>query len=164
MLHSRQLIPPLTLRDPHGHETHAWDFKQTKNLVIAFVHADCALCERFVRSLTEHARDLEDKEAVVLLTFPRQPILPLSCSLPHGLIAGVDPSGRSAWTFLGEDASAPRTDGGLGVFVTDRYGEISARWLVADHTFPQVREILSALDSVEIACEECYVPHWPVEE
>ena len=164
MLHTRQLIPALTLRDPQGRETHAWDFKQTKNLVIAFLDADCALCSRFVRSLIEYAYALEEKEAVALLAFPREPILSLFCSLPHGFIAGVDPSGRSAQTFLGADPSPQGNCGQLGVFVTDRYGEISARWPVVAHNFPATKEILSALDSVEIACEECYVPHWPVEE
>lgn len=164
MLQARQLIPPLTLRDSQGHETHAWDFKQTKNLVIAFVHADCVLCERFVRSLAEHARELEDKEAVVLLPFPREPSPPLSCPLPHGFIAGIDPSGRSTKAFLGEEGSPPHAGSGLGVFVTDRYGEISARWPVMGHEFPTMHEILSAVDSVEIACEECYVPYWPIEE
>lgn len=163
MLHTRQLIPPLTLTDPQGHETQAWDFKQTKNLVIAFVHPDCALCERFVRSLIERARMLEEKEAVVLLAFTREPVSPLS-SWPAVFIAGVDPSGRSTKAFLGEEESTARAANGLGVFVTDRYGEISSRWPVVAHNFPTTKEILSALDSVEIACEECYVPHWPVEE
>lgn len=164
MLRTRQLIPPLTLRDLQGHETRAWDFKQKKNLVIAFLHMDCAACERFLRILIEHARELQGQEAVVLLALPQQPSSPLVATLPPGIIAGVDAGSRGARAFLDGGAQSAGAGGGLGLFVTDRYGEVSARWPVTEHQFPGIDEVLSALNSVQIACEECYVPHWPVEE
>ena len=70
MLHTRQLIPPLTLHAPDGRTLRAWDFKQKKNLVIAFLDADCISCEEFVRRLAARASDLREKEAVGTRRFP----------------------------------------------------------------------------------------------
>ena len=47
MLRTGRLIPPLTLRTPDGRVVRAWDFEQKKNLVIAFLDAECAPCEDF---------------------------------------------------------------------------------------------------------------------
>lgn len=61
MLHIRQLIPSLTLRDAHGSFIHAWDFKQKQNLVLAFLDVCCSLCGAFIRALANHAADLRKK-------------------------------------------------------------------------------------------------------
>ena len=66
MPHVRQLIPPLTLRTPRGRTVHAWDFKQKRNLVIAFLDVSCPTCEAFAQTLASHAADLREKEAVAL--------------------------------------------------------------------------------------------------
>lgn len=160
MLHTRQLIPALTLRDAHGRNIHAWDFKSKKNLVIAFLDADCAACRKFVSSLAEHAAELEEKDAMVLLAFPEDSSVAFD-GLPSSFICGATTSACGAQAFLGEDAPAKRE---CGVFVTDRYGEILGQWPVTSHGFPPVDRILSLLDLAEIRCEECGVPEWPVEE
>lgn len=164
MLHRRQLIPPLTLSDAQGRTIRAWDFKQSKNLVIAFLDADCAVCERCVGELIKHAAELGEKEAVALLAFPQEPTSSLTASLTPGLISGTDVGGHGARAFLGAEASPTQQLRLRGVFVTDRYGEVSSKWVFEGHEFPDVSEVLSALDLVEIACEECSVPHWPVDE
>lgn len=163
MLHTRQLIPPLTLTDAQGRAVRAWDFKQSKNLVIAFLDADCTVCDRLVGELAGHVAELEEKEAVVLLAFPRKPALSLTASLPPGFVAGVDIGGRGAQAFLGADASPGQQPRLRAVFVTDRYGEVSSKWIFEGHQFPAISAVLSALDLVEIACEECSVPDWPVD-
>lgn len=164
MLHRRQLVPPLALVDAHGRTVRAWDFKQTKNLVIAFLDGDCATCRQFVDELAKHAMEVGEKNAVVLMAFPEGPYPLHTSRLPPGFIAGIDIRGRSAQAFLGTELSFPQHLRLRGVFVTDRYGELSSNWILEGHQFPAISAVLSALDLVEIACEECSTPEWPVDE
>ncbi len=163
VLHVRQLIPPLTLRTPEGKTIRAWDFKQKSNLVIGFLDAECPLCQAFVQALSDHAAELREKEAIALLVFPEETCLRMNGPRPAEIVVGADRGNQAVQQFLGEvAASAQRRR--RGVFVTDRYGEVSARWVATQHEFPPVRDVLSAVNLVEIACEECFPPHWPVED
>ncbi len=163
MLDARQLIPPLTLHLPDGRTVRAWDYKQKKHLVIAFLDANCPSCGSFLRRLAEQGGDLRAKNAVALAVFLEPPSPGLTETLPTEVIVGSEMSGRAARAFLGPDALSSSGLGYCGVFVTDRYGELSARWLVAGHAFPAVGEILGSIDQLEIACEECSSPHWPID-
>ena len=40
VLRTREIIPPVTGRTADGAVVRAWDYKQKRNLVIAFLHAD----------------------------------------------------------------------------------------------------------------------------
>jgi peroxiredoxin len=164
MLHVRQLIPPLTLRKASGSVVRARDFKQKKNLVIAFLDDGCPLCEQFIRSLITHAAALNGMEAVAMLVFHEAPASSLTNELPPEIVAGVDVGTQGARLYFGEDGLSTRERHRRAIFVTDRYGEISALWTVAEHEFPAIEEILRALDSVEMACEECNPPEWPRDE
>jgi len=163
MLRLRQLIPPLTLRTSQGRTIRAEDFKQKKNLVIAFLDADCTLCGDFLSRLAARAADLREKEAVALVAFLEPPPLSVAGNLPQEITAGSDMPGRGARAFLGDDAFSARGLVRGGVFVTDRYGELFAQWPTARHDFPAVDEIIGSLNQVEIACEECSTPLWPAE-
>ncbi len=161
---TRQLIPPLTIHTSEGRTLQAWDFKQKKNLVIAFLHADCPACREFLAHLAAASRELADRESFALVVFLETPSRTLVEGLPTEVIAGTDVSGRSVRNFLGRDALSNRGLEQLGVFVTDRYGEVFAEWVVPDHNrLPGIAEIMSWLRQIEIACEECGVPHWPAE-
>jgi len=160
LLRNRQLVPPLTIHTPDGRTVRAWDYKQKKNLVIAFLDTDCGPCEEFLRALVANAAELRDKAAVALVVFLEQPARRVTDSLPPGIIVGADMPGNSARAFLGEDAFASRGFVRGGVFVTDRYGELFAQWTIERHKFPAIAEILAALDHVEIACDECSAPLW----
>lgn len=160
MLRNRQLVPPLTIHTPEGRTVRAWDYKQKKNLVIAFLDTDCAPCEEFLRALVDSAAALREKDAVALVVFLEQPARRMTDSLPPGIIIGSDMPGNSSRAFLGEDAFASRGFVRGGVFVTDRYGELFAQWAIERHKFPAIAEILSALDHVEMACDECSTPLW----
>ena len=160
MLRNRQLVPPLTIHTPDGRTVRAWDYKQKKNLVIAFLDTDCGPCEEFLRALVANAAELRDKAAVALIVFLEQPARRVTDSLPPGIIVGADMPGNSARAFLGDDAFASRGFVRGGVFVTDRYGELFAQWTIERHKFPAIAEILAALDHVEIACDECSAPLW----
>jgi hypothetical protein len=140
------------MRAAGGHIVRAWDFKQKKNLVIVFLDPNCAPCEEFLRQLAQRAQDLAAREAIALAVFLELPPLGFAESMPREVVVGVDVSGRSARAFLGEDAISPGSRGGRGVFVTDRYGELSAQWIVAQHEFPTVDEIFTTLHGIEIAC------------
>ena len=163
MLHNRQLIPPLTIHTPDGRTVQAWDYKQKKNLVVAFLDAHCAPCEEFLRLLASNSAVLRERDAVALLVFLEQPPRLLTDSLPAEVIIGADTPGRSARAFLGDDAFAAPGFVRGGVFVTDRYGELSAQWSIERHKFPALAEILGALDFVQMACDSCANPAWPAE-
>jgi AhpC/TSA family len=168
-LRTRQLIPPLTMRTAEGRVVHAWDFKQKKNLVIAFLDASCAPCEEFLAQIVQRASDVAAHNAVALVAFLEYPRSSFAESLPPNIIVGVDVSGRSARAFLGGDEPSRGSDApapgacapSRAVFVTDRYGELAALWLLAQaqHNFPTLEAILTALGGIEITCEEC-APHW----
>ena len=163
LLRNRQLVPPLTIHTPDGRTVRAWDYKQKKNLVIAFLDTDCAPCEEFLRALVASAAALREKEAIALIVFLEQPARRVTDSLPSGIIVGTDMPGNSARAFLGEDAFASRGFVRGGVFVTDRYGELFAQWAIDRHKFPAIAEIFAALDHVEMACDECSTPLWAAE-
>jgi hypothetical protein len=141
----------------------AWDYKQKKNLVIAFLDLDCAPCAEFLRMLASSAAAIREREAVALVLFLEQPSPQVTDSLPAGIIVGSDVPGSGARAFLGDDAFSARGFVRGGVFVTDRYGELSAQWPIERHKFPGIAEILSALDYVEMACDACATPLWQAE-
>jgi hypothetical protein len=160
----RQLIPPLTAHTPDGRTIRAWDFKQKKNLVIAFLHAGCARCEDFLKTLVAGAKDFAEQEAVALIVFAEAPSARLAEMLPPQILAAADMSGRSQRAFLGNDVFAPGGQTSLGVFVTDRFGELYAQWVArSEAELPGAGEILGWLGQIQVACEECGAPHWPAE-
>jgi peroxiredoxin len=163
MLRTRQLIPPLSLHTPDGRTIRAWDFKQKKNLVIAFLDTDCELCADFLRQFASRAADLRGKETVALAVFLAPPPAAVTDSLPKEIIAGCDMSGHSARAYLGDNAFSAHGLVRRGVFVADRYGELFAQWPLAAHKFPALEELFSSLDQIEMACEECSTPLWAAE-
>ena len=163
MLRIRQLIPPLSIHTPDGRTVRAWDYKQKKNLVIAFLDLDCAPCAEFLRSIAARVAELREREAVALVVFLEQASPQITDGLPAEIIVGSDMPGRAARAFLGEDAFSARGLVSGGVFVTDRYGELAAQWPIERHKFPEFAEILSALDYVQMACDACATPLWQAE-
>lgn len=149
------------MRTAEGGAVHAWDFKQKKCLVIAFLDANCPLCEEFFDQLTQHASSFAAHNAVTLVAFLDVPQRSVTDVVPPNVIVGVDVSGQSARAFLGDDAMASGSRSSRGVFVTDRYGELAGIWFVSQHEFPIMEAIRASLRGIEIACEECYMPHWP---
>ena len=163
MLRTHKLIPPLSIHTPDGRTARAWDYKQKKNLVIAFLDLECAPCAEFLRSLALRAAGLREKEAVALIVFPQQPSRQVTDSLPAEIIVGSDMPGRAAHEFLGDDAFSASGFVRSGVFVTDRYGELSAQWPIERHKFPEIAEIMRSLDYVQMACDSCATPLWQAE-
>jgi hypothetical protein len=152
MLRTRELIPPLSLHTPDGRTIRAWNFKQKKNLVIAFLDLDCALCADSLRQLAARAADLREREAIAFAVFLAPPPPALADSLPKEIIAGCDMAGHGARSYLGNDAFSANGLVRRGIFVTDRYGELCAQWPLTAHRFPALAEIFSSLDLIEMAC------------
>ncbi len=164
MLAKRAIIPALTAHTPAGQTVRAWDYKQKKNLVVAFVHVGCAGCTRFIASLARHAAELAECEAVALVVFPEPPPASLRENLPAQIVVAADVSGRSQRAYLGDDAFGPAGQELVGVFVADRYGELYAQWVSrGEEGLPGVAEVSDWLRQIQVACEECGVSHWPAE-
>lgn len=163
-LRLRYQIPALTLRTFDGGSVSAWDFKQKRNRMIAFLRADSPAAWNFVKQVVAHSADWKEKEAVGLIVFQEVPLTGLPGALPPEIIAGTDATGNSIVRYLGAEALGP---GGLqrqGVFVADRYGELYAKWIVEkDDALPAISEILKALEQIEISCEECQPSTWALE-
>lgn len=140
---------------PDGRTLRAWDFKQKKYLVIAFLDSECEACAGFLGRLAAHAPKLRERNAVALVAFLEAPPPVLAEGLPAEIFAGADYSGRSARAFLGRDALSSSGLHRRGVFAADRYGELFTQWILGDHEFPPIGGILAGLAEMEIACEEC---------
>src|ERR1700687_3587075 len=149
---TRQLTPPVTARTAEGRIVRAWDYKQKRNLVIAFLHSDCPRCVEWLAQLAARAAALSEREAVVLAVYAEAP--PRTAEmLAAPLIAAADATGHSQRGFLGREAFGPAGLDRVGVFVADRYGELYAQWVAADAgALPAPSEILSTPWQVQVAC------------
>jgi hypothetical protein len=163
-LRTAQLIPPLTLHLPDGRTVRAWDFKQKKNLVIAFLDTECKSCETYLHRLIEVAPAFREREAVVLIAYLEPPPLLQSPSSPPEIIAGADVSGQAVRLYLGKEALSTKGLESRGVFLTDLYGALFQEWRSPGHVFPSPDELLAGLDQALITCDGCGTPEWTLDE
>jgi peroxiredoxin len=161
MLPLRQLIPPLTARTPVGETVRAWDYKQKKSLLIAFLHAECPLCQALAERLASRRGELIEHDSVALLVSLGAPRWGVSAT-PQ-LVLALDTNGRAARQYLGEDALGSAGLAQVGIFVADRYGELFAQWQAREaDKLPPVLEVFKWLAYTQIVCEECNTPQWPL--
>ncbi len=159
MLRLRQLIPPLTARGGNGQTIRAWDYKQKTNLLIAFLHGECPVCESFAGRVASKSSELAESEAVALLIAVNQPRWSLGPK--PGVVTACDTTGRAARDYLGPDALGTAGLSRVGVFVADRYGELFAQWGAREADgLPPVAEVFKWLRYTQIVCEECTIPLW----
>jgi len=146
------MIPPLTLHSTNGRTIRAWDFKQKKNLIIAFLHSDCRDCEAFLRNLSAANSLWKANDAVILAATLAQPSRNLSDAQTDSIIVGIDPTARAAIAYIGKDSPGATDLLKLGVFAADRYSELIARWdIPANHNFPEAAAIASILEQTDLA-------------
>jgi peroxiredoxin len=151
MLTLRQIIPPLTAQTAAGEIVRAWDYKQKKSLLIAFLHADCVRCKEFLAAVALHAPDLTELESVALVVFLGEP--PQGVPAPPPVVLASETNGRAAREYLGADAFGPLGLSRVGLFVTDRYGELFAQWEARDaETLPAIDEALKWLAQTQRGC------------
>lgn len=164
MLKLRQMIPPLTARAADGRTIRAWDYKQKRSLLIAYLHSECTRCDEFLARLCARASDLNELEATALVILSATPPVSLAPGAPREVVVATDMSGNSQRAFLGKDAFGPAGQARVGVFVADRYGELFAQWEgPSEDALPATGDALSWLGQIQIACEECGAPHWPTD-
>ena len=151
MLTLRQLVPPLTARTPAGDTVRAWDYKQKKSLLIAFLHADCPLCQALVARLASRNSEFVDRESVALLVTVDPPCWGVEPS-SHVVFAS-DTKGRHVQEYLGADAFGPKGLARVAMFVTDRYGELYAQWEARDADgLPPLADALKWLAHTQMGC------------
>ncbi|MGB6200439.1 MAG: hypothetical protein WA871_05095 [Candidatus Acidiferrales bacterium] len=150
VLRAGQLIPPLVARAPDGTPVNAWDYRQKRNLCIAFLHAECATCAGYTERLARRAADFAERDAVALVILPK--LLPPGTSLSAPLLLAADPTGKSHVNFFGKKAANTGGAGPVGIFLADRYGQLSMQWLCSDACqLPSPEEILTGLSQTERA-------------
>jgi hypothetical protein len=161
MLTLHQVIPPLTTRTAAGEIVRAWDYKQKKSLLIAFLHGDCSHCRAFVERLSSRASQLTELESAALVVFLESALPPIEAVPP--VILTSDTTGRAVQGYLGKDVFGSTGLARVGVFVTDRYGSLFAQWEAREaDELPPVADALKWLAHTQIVCEECSTPQWPL--
>jgi hypothetical protein len=139
-----QLIPSLLARAPDGTSVNAWDYRQKRNLCIVFLHAECAACAGYIERLARRAADFAECDAVTLVVLPKLP-LPGS-SLPNPLLLVADPTGKAHASYFGKKAAATTDAAPVGIFLADRYAQLSMQWVIDEACeLPSPEEILTAL-------------------
>jgi peroxiredoxin len=144
-----------------------WDYKQRRNLVLVFFHADhCQACRGLLRELSEGYSEFQRLEAEVLAISQaevetlRQ--LAHDLGLPFPVLS--DRGGRVFDDYFGGHERLRKiAPHGAGVFVADRWGSLFTM-KIADrgHSLPGESEIREWLEFIEIQCEECFPPEWPL--
>jgi hypothetical protein len=77
------------------------------------------------------------------------------------VVLACDTNGRAAQEYLGKDVFGPQGLSRVGLFITDRYGELFARWEARDADgLPPLVEALKWLAHTQALCEECNTPQW----
>jgi hypothetical protein len=151
MLALRQIIPPLTVRTADGSFVRAWDFKQKNSLLVAFLHLDCPNCMALLTDFSARAGEISALEAVALVVFLEA--LPLRLLMPEPIVLASDISGRGAREYLGADPFGSKGLSQVGVFVTDRYGELRGQWQARESTeLPELEDMIGPLRQCAIEC------------
>ena len=151
MLPLRQLIPPLTARTPSGGAIRAWDYKQKKSLLIAFLHADCPMCQAFAARLVARSSEFAERDSAALLVSLDPPRWGVDAT-PQVVLAS-DTNGRAAQEYLGEEAFGPMGLARVGLFVTDRYSELYAQWEARDADgLPPLSDAFKWLTFTQMGC------------
>jgi peroxiredoxin len=151
MLTLRQLIPPLTVRTATGGTVRAWDYKQKKSLLIAFLHAECPLCQAFAARVASRSSEFLERDSAALLVSLEPPRWGVAASAP--VVLASDTNGRAAQEFLGADVFGPQGIARVGLFITDRYGELFAQWEARDADgLPPLADAFKWLTHTQLGC------------
>jgi hypothetical protein len=147
-----QLIPSLAARAPDGKRVAAADYKQKRNLAIVFLHAECRACQGYIDRLARRAADFAERDAVALIVLPKLP--PPGTSLPAPLLLVADPSGKSHAHYFGKRVANAGGPGPVGIFLADRYGQLSMQWLCGEaDQLPSPEEVLQGLLQTQLAAD-----------
>jgi len=108
----------LTARTADGDTVRAWDYKQKKSLLIAFLHADCPLCQAFATRLASRNAEFVERDSAALLVSLGPPRWGVQ-KMPQVVVAS-NTNGRAAQDYLGQTSSGRWGLARVGLFITDR--------------------------------------------
>jgi peroxiredoxin len=153
-----EMFPEFTLPDIGGSSIVLESYRGRTNLVLVF--AGDEMRKRPVSVLLQQlaqAGDLTSEAAQVLVVVTSRPraisqhrrrafpvLLDVDGTI-HRKVGAIDAMGRPA----------------PAVFITDRFREIYAAYLMAHTALPDAQEILDWLVFINIQCPECGVSEWP---
>lgn len=149
----RTVIPVFQLMTAEGKAISTWDFKGQRNMVLIFLPGEgCAECNEFLRVIVNMYHQFEEETAVVL------PIVQGNSEKAVAIRDELRPQFPVLFDETGVVTSM-YTDHLPAVFVTDRFGELRAEWIAGPgHQFPPHKDILDALELIELECPECGAP------
>lgn len=153
------MIRDFTLRSSRGEGVRLSDFRERANLVLVFAgHSDAMRV--FLQSAAGHSRQFSEQETCVISI--------LSCAGKEPAVRRPDDSSilKLYDEVLAAHYRSGATDGNGHlipvIYVTDRFGEIVAAYVVqGDASPPSVEDILRTLEFVNHQCPECEPPEWP---
>ncbi len=151
-----QVVPDFILPSVSGGTVSPREFKQKCNLVIAYLHLErCDVCLEFLRDTADNYHVYQELETQILAVAPF-PISDLqakvgSLGLPFPVL--WDEGGDVGEVYLGgEEVVDPLA----GIFVTDRFGALQTKFIVAtEQDLPNQESILDWLNLIEMECPEC---------
>lgn len=152
-----EFIPPFELVSVKGTRINVWDYKQKKNLLVAFLHnLDCIACRDRVLSFALRYPEYKDLNTEILLVVreePRGELLKLTQDLPFPVLVDLDGTVARNYEELGPEGN-PRP----GVFIADRFGSLQAAYVrELESDLPGDDEIIPTLSLIESECPECGV-------
>ena len=135
-------------------------------MLIFFRSVECLKCKQLLREISEHYGQYQEKEAEVLAIstdeIDRLRQLAQDLALPFPLLS--DSEGGVTDLYLKHiEQRGDRAAFETGIFVVDRWGEIfSATSIERAEDLPAEAEIRDWLEFIELQCEECFPPEWPM--
>jgi peroxiredoxin len=157
-----QIIPAFSLTAANRRERIGpWNYKQRRNLAIFFLHsAECQKCGGLLREMAANYGEYQRLETEALAIAPdeiaRLSRLAREFDLPFPVLA--DDEGKVRDRYL-KSAGRPEA----AVVVVDRWGAIFACQVSGhEHDLPAEAGIREWLEFIELQCEECFPPEWPL--
>lgn len=146
------VAPPFSLPSTRGRDIILWDYKQRKNVVLYFFHAQCFGCRRGLAEFSANYQEYRSLEAEVLgIGGERLPVLEEfadELSIPFPLLADVDSYAASRYGLRrGEKTSH-------AVFALDRYNAIEESWVLGEGEAPDQGDVLATVQLAQSRCPE----------
>ena len=142
-----------------------WDYKQHRNLVLIFFRsAQCQRCQELLRAIAQHYGDYKQKEAEVLAISTDEidhlRRLAEDLALPFPMLSDGD--GRVTRLYRQHTEGIAEAAVEAAIYVADRWGAIfTSKSVEKDQDLPEA-EIREWLEFIELQCEECFPPEWPL--
>jgi peroxiredoxin Q/BCP len=166
-LSTGQLIPNFRLPAVNRNgQVGPWDYKQHRNLVLIFFRsAQFRRCQELLRAIAQHYGDYKQKEAEVLAISTDEidhlRRLAEDLALPFPMLSDRDGMITSLYRKHTEGIAEAAVE--AAIFVADRWGAIfTSKSVEKDEDLPTEAEIREWLEFIELQCEECFPPEWPL--